>query len=74
MSRKVEECTNLVDAYTTYYALADIAGGYSAGATWTDTEGKTHELSVGEDLIYKLKSNKNLVVVNFKSPSIEAKG
>ena len=73
MSKKLQECTNLVDAYATYYALADIAGGYSAGATWADPEGKTHELSVGEDLIYKLKSNKNLVVVNFKTPSHRSK-
>jgi hypothetical protein len=67
MSKKLEQCTNLVDAYTTYYNLSDIAGGWTAGASWTDANGKVHELQSGKDLEYSLKKNKQLYVFNFRT-------
>lgn len=73
MSTKVEECTNLVDAYQTYYKLADIAGGYTAGAEWLDPEGEKHDLSAGEDLDYKLGQHKQLYVVNYRTASHRSK-
>ena len=73
MSTKVEECTNLVDAYQTYYKLADIAGGYTAGAEWVDPEGKKHDLSAGEDLDYKLGKHKQLYVINYRTASHRSK-
>ena len=73
MSTKVEECTNLVDAYQTYYKLADIAGGYTAGAEWVDPEGKKHDLSAGKDLDYKLGKHKQLYVINYRTASHRSK-
>jgi hypothetical protein len=67
MTKKLEQCTNLVDAYTTYYNLSDIAGGWTAGASWTDSNGKVHELQSCKDLEYSLKKNKQLYVFNFRT-------
>ena len=67
MSKKLEACTNLVDAYQTYYNLSDLAGGWTAGASWTDADGKTHELTSGKDLEYTFKKSKQLYAFNFRS-------
>ncbi len=67
MSKKLEQCTNVVDAYTTYYNLSDLAGGWTAGASWTDPDGKVHELSSGKDLEYTFKKSKQLYVFNWRS-------
>lgn len=67
MSKKLEECNSLVEAYSTYYNLSDLAGGWTAGATWTDPSGKSHDLNSGKDLEYKLKKNKQLYVFNWRS-------
>jgi hypothetical protein len=67
MTKKLELCTNLVDAYTTYYNLSDLAGGWTAGASWTDPDGKVHELSSGKDLEYKFKKSKQLYVFNWRT-------
>jgi hypothetical protein len=67
MTQKITQCTNLVDAYQTYYNLSDLAGGWTAGASWTDQSGKTHELTSGKDLEYKFKKNKQLYVFNFRT-------
>ena len=67
MTKKIAECTNLVDAYSTYYNLGDIAGGYTAGASWTDSNNDTHELTSGKDLEYKLKKGDQLYVINWRT-------
>jgi hypothetical protein len=67
MSKKLEACTNLVDAYQTYYSLSDLAGGWTAGASWTDADGKAHELTSGKDLEYTFKKSKQLYAFNFRS-------
>ena len=67
MSKKIAECTNLVEAYSTYYNLSDIAGGYTAGASWTDSNNDVHELTSGKDLEYKLKKNDQLYVINWRT-------
>jgi hypothetical protein len=67
MTTKVAESKTLVEAYQTYYSLSDLAGGYSAGASWVDPDGKTHELSSGKDLEYKLGKHKQLYAMNFRS-------
>jgi hypothetical protein len=67
MSKKLEACTNLVDAYQTYYNLSDLAGGWTAGASWADSSGKVHELTSGKDLEYTFKKNKQLYAFNFRS-------
>lgn len=67
MTKKIAECTNLVDAYSTYYNLGDIAGGYTAGASWTDINNDVHELTSGKDLEYKLKKGDQLYVINWRT-------
>jgi hypothetical protein len=66
MSEKLKEATSLVEAYTTYYSLSDIAGGWTAGASWTDPNGKVHELSSGHDIEYKFSKNKHFYAINFR--------
>lgn len=73
MTKKLEACTNLVDAYTTYYNLSDLAGGWTAGASWTDPEGNVHELSSGSDLEYKFKKNKQLYVFNWRTAGFRSR-
>jgi hypothetical protein len=67
MSDKLADAKSLVEAYTTYYNLSDIAGGWTAGASWTDPEGKVHDLQSGKDLEYKFKKSKQLYVFNFRT-------
>ena len=67
MTTKIAECTNLVDAYMTYYNLSDISGGYTAGASWKDSNNVTHELTSGKDLEYKFKKNDQLYVINWRT-------
>ena len=73
MTKKLEACTNLVDAYTTYYNLSDLAGGWTAGASWTDPEGIVHELSSGSDLEYKFKKTKQLYVFNWRTAGFRSR-
>jgi hypothetical protein len=67
MSEKLKEAKNLVDAYLTYYNLSELAGGWTAGASWTDPDGKVHELTTGADLEYKFKKSKLLYAINYRS-------
>jgi hypothetical protein len=67
MSDKLSTAKNLVEAYQTYYNLSDLAGGWTAGASWKDPNGKTHELQSGKDLEYTLKKSKQLYVFNFRT-------
>ena len=67
MTNKLTECKSLVEAYTTYYNLSDLAGGWTAGAVWTDPTGKVYELSGSKDLEYKFKKSKQLYVFNWRS-------
>ena len=67
MTDKLATATSLVDAYQTYYSLSDLAGGWTAGASWTDKNGKVHELESGKDLEYTLKKSKQLYVFNFRT-------
>ena len=75
ISKKLEEANCLVEAYTERTTtLADIAGGYTAGAEWVDPEGKKHDLSAGKkDLDYKLGQHKQLYVVNYRTASHRSK-
>jgi hypothetical protein len=67
MTKKLSECKSLVEAYSTYYNLSDLAGGWTAGAVWTDPSGKSHELNSSKDLEYKFKKSKQLYVFNWRS-------
>lgn len=67
MTDKLANSTNLVDAYQTYYNLSEIAGGWTAGASWKDSSGKMHELTSGTDLGYKFDKNKLLYAINWRS-------
>ena len=67
MSTKIAECNSLIDAYTTYYKLSDLAGGWTAGADWTDPDGEVHTLKSGTDLEYKLAKRKQLYAINFRT-------
>ena len=67
MTDKLATAKSLVDAYQTYYSLSDLAGGWTAGASWTDANGKVHELQSGQDLEYTLKKSKQLYVFNYRT-------
>jgi hypothetical protein len=67
MTDKLANANSLVEAYTTYYNLSDIAGGWTAGASWTDSNGKVYDLQSGKDLEYKFKKSKQFYVFNFRT-------
>ena len=67
MTDKLAGATNLIDAYQTYYNLSDLAGGWTAGASWTDKDGNAHDLTSGKDLEYKFKKSKQFYVINFRT-------
>jgi hypothetical protein len=66
-SDKIATAKTKVEAIDTYYELNDLAGGWGVGASWTDSNGKTHNISSGTDLEYKFKKNKNLYVFNYRT-------
>ena len=67
MTNKLAGASNLVEAYQTYYNLSDLAGGWTAGASWTDKDGKVHDLTSGKDLEYKFKKSKQFYAINFRT-------
>ena len=73
MTDKLSESDCLIDAYRTYYNLSDIGGGYSAGASWKDQDGVTHELSQGEDIRVKIPAQSSLWVMNYKTATYRSK-
>lgn len=66
-SDKIAAAKNKVEAIMTYYQLNDLAGGWGVGASWTDSNGKVHNINSGSDLEYKFKKSKNLYVFNYKT-------
>jgi len=66
-SKKIQEAKTKVEAVQTYYELNDLAGGWGVGASWTDSNGKSHDIGSGFDLEYKLDSTKNLYVFNYRT-------
>ena len=66
-SEKIAEAKTKVEAISTYYQLNDLAGGWGVGASWTDSKGKTHNITSGSDLEYKFKKSKNLYVFNYRT-------
>ena len=66
-SEKIASAKTKVEAISTYYQLNDLAGGWGVGASWTDSNGKVHDISSGSDLEYKLKKSKNLYVFNYRT-------
>ncbi len=66
-SKKIADAKTKAEAISTYYTMNDLAGGWGVGATWTDSNGKTHNINSGEDLEYKIKAGKSLYVFNYKS-------
>ena len=66
-SKKISVAKTKVEAIQTYYSLNDLAGGWGVGATWTDSNGKIHDINTGKDLEYKFESNKNLYAINYRT-------
>jgi hypothetical protein len=66
-SDKIATSQTKIEAITTYYQMNDLAGGWGVGASWTDPAGKTHTISSGQDIEYKLKKDENLYVFNYRT-------
>ena len=66
-SKKIAAAKTKVEAITTYYQLNDLAGGWGVGASWTDSNGKTHNINSGEDIEYKIPAGKSLYVFNYRT-------
>ena len=66
-SDKIAAAETKVEAITTYYQMNDLAGGWGVGASWNDPTGKTHTISSGQDIEYKLKKDENLYVFNYRT-------
>ena len=66
-SDKIATAKTKVEAIMIYYQMNDLAGGWGVGASWTDSNGKVHNINSGNDLEYKLKKSKNLYVFNYRT-------
>ena len=66
-SEKIASAKTKIEAITTYYQMNDLAGGWGVGASWTDPSGKTHNITSGQDIEYKLKKDENLYVFNYRT-------
>ena len=66
-SKKIAAAKTRIEAISTYYQLNDLAGGWGVGASWTDSNGKTHNINSGEDIEYKIPAGKALYVFNYRS-------
>ena len=66
-SKKISSAKTKIEAIQTYYTMNDLAGGWGVGATWTDPNGKTHNINTGQDIEYKFGDNKNLYVINYRT-------
>jgi hypothetical protein len=66
-SKKISSAKTKIEAITTYYQMNELSGGWGVGASWTDPNGKSHNINSGADLEYKIKAGKNLYVFNYKS-------
>ncbi len=66
-TKKIAAAKTKVEAITTYYQLNDLAGGWGVGASWTDSNGKVHNINSGEDLEYKIPAGKSLYVLNYRT-------
>jgi len=66
-SDKIATAKTKVEAIQTYYQMNDLAGGWGVGASWTDSNGKIHNISSGQDLEYKLEKEENLYVFNYRT-------
>jgi hypothetical protein len=66
-SKKIAAAKTRIEAISTYYQLNDLAGGWGVGASWTDSNGKTHNINSGEDIEYKIGAGKALYVFNYRT-------
>ncbi len=66
-SKKIAAAKTRIEAISTYYQLNDLAGGWGVGASWTDSNGKTHNINSGEDIEYKIGTGKALYVFNYRT-------
>jgi len=66
-SKKIAAAKTRIEAISTYYQLNDLAGGWGVGASWTDSNGKTHNINSGEDIEYKIPAGKALYVFNYRT-------
>jgi hypothetical protein len=66
-TKKISASKTKVEAISTYYQMNDLAGGWGVGATWTDANGKTHNINSGEDIEYTIPAGKSLYVFNYRS-------
>jgi len=66
-SKKIKESKTKVEAISSYYTMNELAGGWGVGATWTDANGKDHDINSGKDLEYKIPAGKSLYVFNYTS-------
>lgn len=66
-SKKIAAAKTKVEAIGLYYSLNDLAGNWGVGASWTDANGKKHNINSGQDLEYKIPSGKSFYVFNYRT-------
>lgn len=73
LSEKIKAAPTKLEAYTAYHTLSNVNNGWSAGAVWTDEDGKQHHISAGSDLEYKLSQQAKLYAVNWRRASYKSR-
>lgn len=66
-SKKISAAKTKIEAISLYYSLNDLAGNWGVGASWTDANGKKHNINSGQDLEYKIPTGKSLYVFNYRT-------
>jgi hypothetical protein len=72
-SKKIKEAKTRIEAIDLYYSMNELAGGWGVGATWTDANGKSHNINTGRDLTYNIGKDKSLYVFNYKSATYRSR-
>lgn len=73
LSDKIATAKNKVEAYKNYYTLSEISSGWGTGASWTDSEGKTHTINANDDITYKMKGSSKIYAVNYRTATYRSR-
>ena len=73
LSEKIANAETKIEAHKAYHMLAHVSDGWGSGATWTDKNGKVHNINGSEDIVYKLKSASKMYAINFRTATYRSR-
>jgi hypothetical protein len=70
---KIKESKYKVEAIKALSDASSLSGGWNTDALWTDSDNKTHKISLGRGIEYKIPANKKLYVFNYMRGSYRSR-